>query len=245
MTLYGLARRRRITPVPLTAPALALYAVLQLRVLFASLDESKLADTSAPTIVEAIGLAAWIARGTSNWARPRAERAARIGFALAGACLVLIAVQKQVHGRIHVGASPTQTGGGILSGIPLAGASPPTTSVHDLTALTDYIEAHTTSRQTIFVAPTQPLIYYLTGRDNVTRYDYLDPVYTTPSVDSQIVTQLDGGRPALIVLADSKFPTTSRMLSGPELAPLTYAWITTHYRSVARIGGFHILSPRA
>jgi hypothetical protein len=239
VTVYALVRRRAVTAVPLTAAALSLYALLQLRVVFASLDEAKLVHASPPTIVAAVGLAGWLTRRTRSRAAPRLERAARAGFVVATSFLLLVASQKQIHYRLHLAAPPLATGRGLLSGIPLAGAAPPATTVPELSALTEYVDAHTTARDRIFVAPTQPLLYYLTGRDNATGYDYLDPVYTTPAVDTRIVSQLATRKPALVLLADSKFGK----LSGPELAPKTYLWLTRHYRTVRRIGAFRILAP--
>jgi hypothetical protein len=242
-TVLGLVRGRSITRFPLTGAALGLYAVLQLRVVLASLDESKLADSMAPTVVAAVALAGSAIPNIAD-RRLSTRSGGRLGATLASlavACLVLFAAQRQLHTRIHQPTVASSTAGGILSGIPVAGASPPWTTVAELKRVTSYIAAHTTNEQEIFVAPTQPLIYYLAGRDNATSYDYLDPLYTTRTVDARITAQLAEKMPRLIVLASNTFADTG--LSGPDLAPQTYAWVAENYRIVTGIGAFTILAP--
>jgi hypothetical protein len=87
-----------------------------------------------------------------------------------------------------------------------------------------------------------PLIYFLAGRPNATRYDNLHPgVATTRAVQEEIVRSLETARTRWIVLWDgppSGEPNESSSSSGVVLLD---EWIAGHGREAARFGSFRVL----
>ena len=249
LVLIAAARLRRPPPravLPVSFAVLACYALLQLRVLAASLDEAKLADVCAPTVVALFGLALARDSGISVIAPTKLTAFTRSWrSALALACMgwfVVWPVQKYAHHVAHLAFAPASSGSGRLAGFPITGGVPPQTSLPELEQVVAEITLRTSVADKIFVAPTQPYVYYLSRRGNVARYDYLDPVYVTPEVDREIASAIVRGKPKVVVLTDSHF--AGRNLSGRQMATRTYAVIDANYGPVKTIGHWTILVPR-
>ena len=231
-----------------TDTALATYALLQLRVLLASLDEAKLASVIAPTIVAVTCLTIRRAPSLRHALSPRGPaRPAR----LATAVLVLVTVflptwgvQRQAHSVLHSSDEPAVAAHGTLGPLPFATAGPPTTSPDDLRRIVDYIRSHSSPDAPMFAAPTQPMLYWFSERPNPTRFDYLDPVYIGPAEDRDMVAALSRGMPSVVVIGRNAFPSQEEP-TGPELAPMTYAWLRAHYTIDTVIGEFELLLPNS
>lgn len=213
---------------------LAVYGLLQLRVLLASIDEAKLIDSAAPTIACALVLAVGALRGRRSARRIIATVVIAWlvvwGFASAGRALILKSQSPRPISTAEVG------------GLPFNGAAPPTTTPQDLDDLLADVQTLSTADDGILVLPTSPLLYAMASRENVTAYDYLDPVYTTESVDAEIAEAIRDGGIRLVILGDNSFPGSR--LRGADIAPQTYAAIEALYDVRERIAGFALLTPK-
>jgi 4-amino-4-deoxy-L-arabinose transferase-like glycosyltransferase len=63
----------------------------------------------------------------------------------------------------------------------------------------EYIQSHIKSREKILVYPYQPLLYYLTATDDVSRYEYLFPGMNTAAQFEDIERNLEATRPAAVL----------------------------------------------
>ena len=229
-------RSRVAAHAPVTRLVLAVYAVLQLRVLAASVDEAKLIDAIAPTIVATVVVVvSWI----STSQRLRAQRAAA---AVVAAWLVVWPLWYQARSLAEAVDAPRPSVVAGMGGLPISQASPPLTTPAELGELLADVQSRTRAGDAILVLPTSPMLYVASERINPTRFDYLDPVYTTADVDQEIRDEAISGRIRLVLLADATFPGTE--LSTSDLAPLTYASIMSHFVVVSEIGRFAVLEPR-
>lgn len=228
--------------VPVGTFVLAVYGLLQLRVLAASLDEPKLADSLTPAVVCALGLALGALPLVH---RPSALRPRWWVTSAATLCLawfVLWPVQKAAHGLDVSGPAQTASATGSLGGIPLAGASPAASTPAELTELRAVIDADVAPGGRILVLPTSPMIYAIADRLDATPYDYLDPVYTTSAVDETIAASVRARLPELVVVGNNTFPTGP---SGSEIAPRTYAAVAENYDARTTIGPWTVYERRA
>ncbi len=221
--------------------AVAIYSALQLRVLLASLDEAKLASVVAPVLVGTFITAARCWDGTEFQRRQGPHRwlaGVLIGIWVA---IGLVGLQKQVHNFLHTGTATVQYGRQGLAGVPMANASPPESSVADVESLVAFIQAKVRPSESILVLPDQPMLYYLAERNNVARFDYLDPVYIGPDEDRVIAQAVAERQPAMVVLAGSTFAGSS--LTGPQMAPVTYCVVRAGYRMERHFGPFAVWVP--
>ncbi|QAY69005.1 hypothetical protein [Xylanimonas protaetiae] len=256
----GIGRRAHV-PLPLTTVVLTVYAALQLRVMLASVDEAKLASASAPAITAGLALALWAlgrrrgldadagaggetdaGSGAEVGGRSRTRWPGRAVALLAAGWLVLYPAWSQVRSLSHQVGGPVPQVVASVGGLPFQDAAPPASSPADVGALLAAVDAHAAPGAPILVLPTSPLLYPLTGRPNPTRYDYLDPVYTTPQVDAELAADVRSGRIALVVLTTATFPGTD--LTAADLAPGTVAAVHERYEAVATVNGFTLLAPR-
>jgi hypothetical protein len=154
-----------------------------------------------------------------------------VGFAALG----LMLAQRTTHLVMHLRGDPDSEAGAwsVVGEI-----GPPRTSAAELASLRAVVDGRTSPGERIFVAPDQPMLYYVLDRGNPTRFDYLDPVYVTAPVDAQIAADLAKSPPRLVVLADSVFPGSGQ--TGQQIAPRTYMWIHLHYRPVDAAGPFTV-----
>ena len=121
------------------------------------------------------------------------------------AVLALIALQGLDRKRIQLLDPPPQA----TIDIDVAdGVKAPTAEAHALTDLSRYVRARVPAGRPVFVANPRfdlvrvgnPLVYVLVGRPNPTRYDVMQPgVVTTAPVQREIVRDLEGSRPQLVI----------------------------------------------
>jgi len=223
---------------PVSFLVLAVYGLLQLRVLAASIDEAKLIDSAAPTIVAAVVLV--LASVPSRDRIDSTPTAVRVAAIVLAAWLVVWPAWWQ--GRLVTEAigEPGPQASEAVGGLPFTAAAPPLTTPAGLDEVVRVIHQHTGPDDPILVLPTSPLLYAIADRTNPTGYDYLDPVYTTPEVDAAIAAALRDGEVAVVVLGDNDFPGSA--FTGREIAPETYSAIDTLYTEVAEVEGFTVLA---
>lgn len=237
-SLRGRARKGFVPALSGTYLVLAIYSLLQLRILLASVDEAKLLDSCAPTIIGTVVVLTTIAppigRGYAPWVRV-------LALVLA-VWLCVWSMWFQARNYLEVRMSPRPVVANSVGGLPFSAASPPPTTPAQLDALIAEIHDRTSTSDPILVLPTSPLVYAIANRMNPTRYDYLDPVYTTASVDSDIAAELRTGTIHLVVAGNNSFP--GREIGGPDIAPLTYKALADQYRVTWSIGDLVLYTPR-
>ena len=228
-----------------TMAILGTFGVLQLRTLFASIDEAKLAAAAAPILAMSLGYA--LRTLTRQRARNTApslggQRWIVVGAALTFTWFALWSAQDFVHDMLgrgrHTTSDPAR---GPMFAFGVVGGTSPTSSVAELEALSAVIGRRTTTDDPIFIAPNSPYIYYLARRENVTAYDYIDPVYTTSDVDREMAVVIRQERPKVVVLTNQSLYTNE---SAEVYAPVTYSRIRELYVEAERIGPFSVMTPR-
>jgi hypothetical protein len=165
-----------------------------------------------------------------------------VGAALTCAWFALWSAQDFVHdmlGRERLTTSDPARGPMFAFGV--VGGISPTSSVAELEALSAVIARRTTSDEPIFVAPNSPYLYYLARRENVTAYDYIDPVYTTSDVDREMAGAIQQQRPKVVVVTAQPLYTNE---SAEVYAPVTYTRIRELYVEAERIGPFSVMALR-
>lgn len=108
-------------------------------------------------------------------------------------------------------------------------------------ALVQYIQAHTSRWEPVYVLPFAPMLYFLTDRPNPSFFEWVLPAEPLiyPDLERRIRTDLDRSRPAYLVFED--FP-----LDGKEdrrfrnYASGVYRYLTDHFAIVARFGDFQV-----
>ena len=120
----------------------------------------------------------------------------------------------------------------------------------DLADAARFVRANSSPGERIFVgnerhdllAYNAPLVYFLAGRPNATRYDNLHPgVATTRAVQEEIVRSLEASGARWIVLwagPPPGEPNESGLSSGVVVLD---EWISRRAREAARFGGFRVL----
>jgi hypothetical protein len=125
-----------------------------------------------------------------------------------------------------------------------------------LSSLVGYVRAEVPAGRPIYVANPRhdlvrvgnPLVYVLSGRDNPTRYDVMQPgVITTPSVQREIVRDLERARPGLVVrwlspVADEVEPNGAGRSSGVRVLD---RYLEDRYAQAERFGDYAVLRRRA
>ena len=120
----------------------------------------------------------------------------------------------------------------------------------DQEAAVRYVRQHTAGRERILVGNTRHdrifvidmMFYVLAGRGSATRYHLLEPgVVTTRPVQQEIIAALEAGAISYVVLfstfEDHVEPNASGRSSGVVDLDL---YIRSHYRPVARFGGYAV-----
>ena len=233
------AANRSEAAAPVTTIVLAVYALLQLRVLAASIDEAKLIDNAAPTIVCAVALVLVTLRRLPSRSP---SLALRIIAVVVLAWLVVWPLWSAVRSvALNLGGERPVVATE-LGGLPFVAAGPPSSTPDELDGLVARIHELTEYGDSVLVLPTSPLVYAMADRANATRYEYLDPVYTNAQVDAELAARVASGDIALVILGDNTFPGSE--LTGEQIAPETYAAIAERFTEVDAVGGFTILVPR-
>jgi hypothetical protein len=162
---------------------LGTFGVLQLRTLFASIDEAKLAAAAAPVLAMCLGYALrTLVRQRVRTTAPfrGGHRWLVVGAALTCAWFALWSSQDFVHdmlGRERLTTSDPARGP--MVGFGVVGGISPASSLAELEAVSAVIGRRTTSADPIFIAPNSPYLYYLARRENVTA----QPLYTNESAE--------------------------------------------------------------
>ena len=94
-----------------------------------------------------------------------------------------------------------------------------------------FVDQCAASDEAIFVAPHMPVIYFLTGRKNVSRYDLTIP----GDVDGErIIESLETSQTRCIIYNPVMYPEFSPF---HELFPKLRRYLRLNYRTTARIRG--------
>ncbi|MFI5394396.1 MAG: ArnT family glycosyltransferase [Candidatus Binatia bacterium] len=163
--LLWVTRRARPASERRTALAINVFALLLFFGLFPSAIWPHLAFVAAPLLILAVVAAARVERVLTAWSR-QAGRAWQAAWAVMLVGLALLSIT--LIGAIRR-----------WNPVPL-GLERATLFVSDENAAlfrsaTEFITAHTAPGEPIFVAPTMPLLYFLTDRRNPTPYDLTVP----------------------------------------------------------------------
>ena len=87
-----------------------------------------------------------------------------------------------------------------------------------------------------------PLVYFLAGRPNATRYDNLHPgVATTPAVQVEIIRSLEASGVRWIVLWEGPPPGEPNESSLSSGVVVLDEWIARRAREAARFGSFRVM----
>jgi len=107
-------------------------------------------------------------------------------------------------------------------------------------AVTDWIEEETKKGDSILLLPLSPIFYYLSERDNPTRYDWLLPgSLKNEGEEKNLIKGLNKKPPTLIILADIEIDNIpQRRLKG--YAPLLVEWIAERYSYQGRVNLFQV-----
>lgn len=110
----------------------------------------------------------------------------------------------------------------------------------NVAAVSDYIKSHTTSNDSIFVFTEQPIYYYLTGRNNPTRF-YI-PWFADPQpLTNEMLADLKRRPPRIIVYSSGTKWDAPDGYTMSRMAPEVNTWIKAHYPTVVTIGSVTLL----
>lgn len=108
--------------------------------------------------------------------------------------------------------------------------------------LVEYIKAHTKSSDTIFVFPSEPLIYYSTQRPNATNF-YISWFADPTTLEEKMLEQLQANRPKLIIYSSGYgFYDAPDYYSMQHRLPLVNKWILDNYTNKTIVGNQTILT---
>jgi hypothetical protein len=107
-----------------------------------------------------------------------------------------------------------------------------------LLAAARYVEDNTAPGEPIFVYPSSPLVYVMSGRPNPTRFAHLYPGAGSPDELSQVMVILAETPVRVVVVSDAALS-----FWGPAAAnaPLE-SYLGQMYRDVARFGEYRVLT---
>lgn len=141
------------------------------------------------------------------------------------------ALISKVGGELHYDVP-----GYVPLGLPGADVRVPWNTRDAVVQVVEYIQANTAPHERIFVYPTLPLFYYLTQRENATRFGHAYPGAATLEEQSEMMRQLGNG--VRYIIWDAHWADGWER---PELnRPLTN-YIRQHYRDEVYLEPFWIL----
>jgi hypothetical protein len=106
----------------------------------------------------------------------------------------------------------------------------------------DYILAHTTPRDYLYVFPSNPAYYYLTDRKNPSRFYaswFADPQPFT----NELLADLKKNKPSLIVYEEATWMDAPDSINMKDRLPEVSQWIVQNYKHETKIGNTRILEP--
>ncbi|MBI4035054.1 MAG: hypothetical protein HY381_01495, partial [Candidatus Chisholmbacteria bacterium] len=98
-----------------------------------------------------------------------------------------------------------------------------------LIQITEIIHNHTSTTEPIFVYPYAPMLYFLTGHPNATRYPLVTSGYLTLAQEQEIIADLAPVN--LIVIQTGLTPTNPQPV---------YDYLTSHFTLIDQIGDYQI-----
>lgn len=162
----------------------------------------------------------WIGERVSREIRPRAPATARIFFDL---CLGVVVVFALLALRIP---DDIRRWHSTALDLPRASVYIPSDQAALYRAATDFIESCAGPEDPIFVAPTHPLLYFVTDRRNPTRYDLTIP----GDVDGElIVRDIEASQTRCVVYDPEMYPEFPAF---GELFPKVSAFFETDFQRV-------------
>ena len=135
---------------------------------------------------------------------------------------------------------PTLASRATLFAQPLArmdGVFAPTQTASDIADTLVDIQQRTDSGEPIFVYPTSPLLYLLSGRPNPTRFDHLNPGAAGPADITRVVADLERAQVRLVVISEF----WENAWGTPSANAALEDWLNAHFREVARHGAYRVL----
>jgi hypothetical protein len=113
----------------------------------------------------------------------------------------------------------------------------------DVADTTAYVKQHTAASDPIFVFTQQPIYYYLTNRENPTRF-YI-PWFADPKLlENEALKSLEKKKPALIVYSSGNGWDHVDGFSMKERTPQIEKWIQDNYPNKVTIGNVTLLTKK-
>lgn len=180
-------------------------------------DELKLKANSLPAALLAVTAAGSLTSSRSAVIRRSGRLAAMLAFVFVTYPFLQDSIKPSLHGQN-------------LASIPRAVRADGNKDVYNAA---EFVRTHAPGN-TLFAAPTLPIMYVITGLENPTRLDYLDPI-VLPDNEVELIAALDRSRPRFVVL-DSGFNFWERYYFGKQFGRLTVDFIHQHYELVQTFG---------
>ena len=113
------------------------------------------------------------------------------------------------------------------------------TRIVDFRNLVGYIQSHTVEDDPIFAFPALSMLYFVSGRDNPTRFDYFFGNNVSFREQMEVIGELDEKRVAYVVMFSN--PNEYFMLKGRAFTQLIREYIHRRYYLEKRIGPYDVL----
>ncbi len=196
-------------------------------------DEIKLKFNSLPAAILMVAIAGRLSLSPH---RPSRRAAAILALVLA-IFEVYPILQSEIKGQLHPMTSPvtslaaSNTTGITPLDIQCAGSA-------DVARIAAYLRGQPSGSR-LFCVPSVPILYIITGMNNATSYDYLDPIIA-PEVSAPLVSQLRQVKPEFVVVYDG-LRFWDQYEFGKEFGRDVAAYIDTRYTDVFRAGNYRVL----
>jgi len=206
-------------------------------------DEIKLKVNSLPAAILVVGISGRLMHGHSvdqNHAQtPQKSLWPGARFAVVLAAILGIfefypLLQSEIKGRLHPAAS-MQTSAA-LDGITALDIQ--RCGNADIARVALYLRSQSASGR-LYCVPCVPILYVITGMNNATAYDYLDPIIA-PEVCAPLVKQLRDVAPEYVVVYDG-LRFWDQYEFGKEFGVDVAAYISEHYTDVYKSGNYRVL----
>lgn len=110
----------------------------------------------------------------------------------------------------------------------------------DVSKVSDYIKSNTSSDDNIFVYTQQPIYYYLTDRDNPTRF-YITWFADPTKLEEEMLADLKSAKPKIIVYSSGNFWDNIDGINMSKRTPKVEEWINTNYHETVMIDQVKVL----
>lgn len=181
-----------------------------------------------------------------------ARRQATLGAAVLGGLVVVLATTPLYRARAHL-LFDVATGVGTLDEHWRSGFyANPDFSLRDDLALADWLRENTEPSETVFLWGYEPMVYFLAGREPVSRFPYVLPIvvpWIDEKHDEELLAALQAAPPAHFVIA--RGDATPWVNGRPEDSLGMFQTVdsirdhvTSHYRPKGRLARFLIFEHR-